>query len=183
MRFDPMKNPAACAAKETTRYAVDGVGVVKDKSGKTWLASTDGRALLLVAGDAGEGDSDNPGVAWPAEVFDRARKATPRGSLALLALNEKARLPDPEAPEFPPLAQRFPQVDSVIPEGKPEHVLQFDATYLATMQKALGAVAIRIESHGDEKPARIVPIYVAQRGKRKVTDDGSFGVLMPISGK
>jgi DNA polymerase III sliding clamp (beta) subunit (PCNA family) len=190
VKFDPMKNPAACAAKDATRYAVNGVGVVKDRHGKSWLASTDGRALLLVAVDVGEGDTDNPDVAWPVEVFDRARKATARGSLAVLALNGKARLPDPEAPEFPPLAQRFPSLDGVVPEGKPEHVMTFNAAYLATIQKALGADAVRIETHGDDMPARIVPVYLAgaekartgSKAKQGPVDDGSHGVLMPISG-
>ena len=55
-----------------------------------------------------------------------------------------------------------------------------DAEYLARIQRALGADAVEIRMHDDNRdrlPLVIVPIYT-QGG----TDDGSFGVLMPISG-
>jgi hypothetical protein len=48
------------------------------------------------------------------------------------------------------------------------------------MQKALGASAVAIEMHDDERdrvPLVIRPIY-GNGG----TDDGSFGALMPIGG-
>lgn len=74
----------------------------------------------------------------------------------------------------------------MIPKGKAKQTLCLNAEYLARLQKALGANGVAIEIHQFEPsgaidasfPLTIRPIYLDGPG----TDDGSFGILMPIRG-
>ena len=81
MKFDKAKDPAACAAKSPTRYAVQGVAVV-EKGDATFLAATDGRSLSMVRAYPQDGD-DMPsalgnGRIYPPAAFAAARKACKR---------------------------------------------------------------------------------------------------------
>lgn len=208
MRFDRFKNPGACAAPEEARYAVHGVAVVKMPDGD-YLAATDGRVLSLVKAElegdddpmAGPADRARSAHAYPPEAFDAARKAakSARAQQARVTLNGTARVVDANGATVEHKASdtRFPDVLGVVPKGKPRAVLCVNAAYLAQLQEALGATAVRLEFHGegtdknpldDAMPFVVRPIYLPQkdaRGKVKsgptAVDDGSFGVLMPIS--
>lgn len=64
--------------------------------------------------------------------------------------------------------------------ASPNGACGIDAEYFARIEKALGADGVEIRMHDDDRdrmPLVIVPIYTAGG-----TDDGSFGVLMPIGG-
>lgn len=178
MKFDRHKDPAAMAAKSATRYAIQGVAVVQ-RDGGAFLAATDGRALSLVRAQLDDGDT--PDGVYPVAAFAAARKAARKRPEAAVALNGCARVEgDGAATEFAKVDGTFPDVNGygVIPAGKPQRVLRLDAEYLARLQKALGADGVAIELHDDDRdrmPMVIRPIYTDGG-----TDDGSFGVLMPI---
>lgn len=198
MRFDKAKDPAACAAKEETRYAVHGVAIVR-KGDETYLAATDGRSLSMVRAFPDEGD-DAPadgavGGVYPPAAFAAARKACKRAPEASLSLNGAARVTaDGAVTEYAKLANRFPDVLGVVPKAKPVQVLRLNAEYLARLQKAFGANAVEIQMHALEPsgaveaslPLTIKPLYVGtDSGATRWacgTDDGSFGVVMPIGG-
>jgi len=178
MKFDKAKDPAACVAKERTRYAIQGVAVV-ERDGGTFLAATDGRAMTLVRAYPDEGDT--PDGVYAVAAFAAARKASKRKIDACLTLNGSARVEsDGAATEFAKVAGTFPDLQGVVPTGKPERVLRLDAEYLARIQKALGADAVEVRMFDDDRdrmPLVIVPIYLDGG-----SGDGSFGVLMPIGG-
>jgi hypothetical protein len=94
-------------------------------------------------------------------------------------LNEGATVtaPDGTCTTFPLLDKRFPDVEGIVPKGKPEGTATFDAELLVALQRGLGAKAITIEYHGDACPARIVPVFEAG-----TAGDASFGVVMPYGG-
>ena len=188
MKFDKAKDPAACAAKVSTRYAVHGVAVVR-KDDATFLASTDGRALAMVRAYPEDGDdapASSSDAVYPCPAFTAARKACKRKAEASLVLNGSAVVATDEGTrtEFAKIPERFPDVLGVLPKAKPVHVLRLNADFLARLQKGFGANAVAIEVHAlDDKgqlahdlPLTIRPLYMDGPG----TDDGSFGVLMPI---
>ena len=190
MKFDKSKDPAACAAKDATRYAVHGVAIV-EKGDATYLAATDGRMLSLVRAYPEDGD-DMPAILgqgriYPPAAFAAARKGAKRKADATLTLNGAAWVQaDGASTEFARVDGTFPDVLAAVPKGKAKQTLCLNAEYLARLQKALGANAVAIEIHELEPsgaidaafPLTIRPIYLEGPG----TDDGSFGVLMPIRG-
>jgi DNA polymerase III sliding clamp (beta) subunit (PCNA family) len=179
MRFDKHKDPGALAAKEATRYAVHGVAVVH-RDGGTFLAATDGRALTFIR--AALDDTDKPDGVYPVAAFAAARKGAKRKPDATVGLNGSAAVEaDGARTEYAKVDGTFPDLAGVVPTNAPERVLRLNADYLARIQKALGANAVEIRMHDDNRdrlPLTIVPIYSEGPG----TDDGSFGVLMPIGG-
>lgn len=189
MRFDKSKDPAACAAKEATRYAVHGVAVV-ERGDATYLAATDGRCLTLVRAYPEDRD-DMPSILgngriYPPAAFAASRKAAKRKSEATLTLNGAAYVQaDGTSTEYARIDATFPDAIGCLPKQAPEQVLRLNAEYLARMQKAFGADGVEIVVHalkaGQPDPSfpfTIRPIYLEGGG----TDDGSFGVLMPIRG-
>jgi DNA polymerase III sliding clamp (beta) subunit (PCNA family) len=178
VRFDKLKDPAALAAKDPSRYAIQGVAVVH-RDGGAFLAATDGRALTLVR--ATLDDTDTPNGVYPVAAFAAARKGATRKPDATVSLNGTARVEtDGAATDFAKVDGTFPDLQGVVPTGEPERVLRLNADYLARIQRALGADAVEIRMHDDNRdrlPLVIVPIYTDGG-----TDDGSFGVLMPIGG-
>jgi hypothetical protein len=198
VKFDKAKDPAACAAKEETRYAVHGVAVVR-KGDETYLAATDGRSLSMVRAFPEDGDDVPPdgdvGSVYPPVAFAAARKACKRAPDASLSLNGSARVTaDGAVSEYAKLASLFPDVLGVVPKAKPVHVLRLNAEYLARLQEAFGANGVEIQVHATDPgtgalahdlPLTIRPLYVGKDlGAAKSpdgSDDGSFGVLMPIA--
>lgn len=190
MKFDRHKDPAACAAKDPTRYAVQGVAIVQ-KGDATFLAATDGHSLSLVRGYP-EDDDDMPAILgqgriYPPAAFVAARRAGKRKPDATVLLNGSAYVhADGAVTEFARVDGTFPDVLSVLPTTKPVQTLHLNAELLARLQKAMGANGVAIEVHAldtagqvDESvPLTIRPLYLDGPG----TDDGSFGVLMPIRG-
>jgi hypothetical protein len=184
MRFDKAKDPAAAAARNVhalNRYAVEGFGVVEHK-GRRYLASTDGHMLLLIVGECDGDDTLLEGRAYPAAAVKAARKAAPKGRAmewAKVHLNEGATVtaPDGTCTTFPLLDRRFPTVEGIVPTGKPKGLATFDAELLVALQRGLGAKAITVEYHGDDVPARILPVF-----DDGTVHDDSFGVVMPLSG-
>ena len=179
MRFDPKKNPAGVA---DASYVVTGVAAVSLR-GEHYLASTDGRALLLIVAEPSPEDSLDAERVYPAAAIAAARKAF--GAIGLQV--DSAAVPG--VASYPALAERFPAslLEGIISTEAPKHVFCLDAERLAQIQRALGAAGVRIEWHGDECPMIVRPVaVVARRGKvRKsgpATVDGSCGVLMPIAG-
>ena len=93
---------------------------------------------------------------------------------------------DGASTEYARVDGTFPDVLAAVPKGKPVQVLRLNAEYLARLQKALGANGVAIELHellpsGEVDPAfpfTVHPLYMDGPG----TDDGSFGILMPIRG-
>ena len=189
MRFDKSKDPGACAAKDTTRYAIHGVAIV-EKGDATFLVSTDGRSLSMIRAYPEDGD-DMPAILgqgriYPPAAFAAARKACKRKPDASLTLNGAAWVQaDGASTEFARVDGTFPDALEVIPKSKAKQTLRLNAEYLARLQKALGANGVEIQIHELEQsgavdaafPLTIRPIYT-----NGGTDDGSFGVIMPIRG-
>jgi hypothetical protein len=190
VRFDKAKDPAACAAKESTRYAVHGVAIVQ-KGDATFLASTDGRMLSLVRAYPEDGD-DMPAIlaqgrVYPPAAFAAARKAGKRREEASLTLNGSAYVnADGASTEFARVDAPFPDVFGVVPKGKPALTLHVNAEFVARVQKAMGANGVAIEVHAldnerqidPDVPLTVRPLYMEGPG----VDDGSFGIVMPIRG-
>ena len=190
MKFDKSKDPAACAAKDPSRYAVQGVAVV-ERGDATFLAATDGRCLSLVRAYPEDGD-DMPSILgqgriYPPAAFAAARKGAKRKADASLTLNGSACVQtDGASTEYARVDGTFPDVLGAVPKGKPVQVLRLNAEYLARLQKALGANGVAVELHellpsGEVDPAfpfTVRPLYMDGPG----TEDGSFGILMPIRG-
>lgn len=189
MKFDKHKDPVACAAKESTRYAVNGVAVVERGDGATFLAATDGRMLSLVRAYPEDGD-DMPSIlgqgrVYPLAAFVAARKACKRRPDASLMLNGSAYVQaDGATTEYARPDGTFPDALAIVPKNKVALSLCLNAELLARLQKGLGGNAVRIEIHalgreGDvdpNVPLTIRPIYL----EGPATEDGSLGVLMPI---
>ena len=190
MKFDKAKDPAACAAKEATRYAVQGIAIVQ-KGDATFLAATDGRSLSLVRAYPEDGD-DMPAILgqgriYPPAAFAAARKACKRRPDASLTLNGAAWVQgDGASTEFARVDGTFPDVFEAIPKTKPVQTLYVNAEYLARLQKAMGANGVAIEVHALDSagqvdpcmPFTVRPLYMDGPG----VDDGSFGLVMPIRG-
>ncbi|MBL8751417.1 MAG: hypothetical protein JNK78_19835 [Planctomycetes bacterium] len=190
MKFDRHKDPAACAAKESTRYAVQGIAVV-EKGDATFLAATDGRSLSMVRAYPEDGD-DMPSIlgqgrVYPPAAFAAARRACKRKADAALTLNGSACVQaDGSTTEFARVDGAFPDVLGIVPKGKAVQTLRVNAELLARLQKAMGANGVAIEIHELDGtgqvdptfPLTIRPLYMEGPG----TDDGSFGILMPIRG-
>jgi hypothetical protein len=190
VRFDKAKDPAACAAKESTRYAVHGVAIVQ-KGDATFLASTDGRMLSLVRAYPEDGD-DMPAIlgqgrVYPPAAFAAARKACKRREEASLTLNGSAYVnAEGAATEFARVDAPFPDALGVVPKGKPVLTLHVNAEFVARVQKAMGANGVAIEVHefdnegqvDPDVPMTVRPLYMEGPG----VDDGSFGIVMPIRG-
>lgn len=190
MKFDRHKDPAACAAKEATRYAVHGVAIVQ-KGDATFLAATDGRSLSMVRAYPEDGD-DMPAILGQGRIyspaaFAAARKACKRKPDATVTLNGSAYVQaDGSTTEFARVDGTFPDVFEAIPKAKPVQTLRLNAEFVARLQKAMGANAVAIEVHALDKsgdidatmPLTIRPLFMDGPG----TEDGSFGILMPIRG-
>jgi hypothetical protein len=177
MRFDRKKDPAACAAKAGSRYAVTGVAVVEYR-GRPWLAATDGHALTMIHVDP-EDDPVVPVRVYPTEAFKAART----NYVARLELNGSAKVAVGEGvADFPRCDDRFPDVAGVIIGDEPAQSIVLDAETLARMQKAFGADAVKLSFYTDDKgridtsPMRVEPV----KGKGKGEIDGSFGMMMPV---
>lgn len=191
MKFDKSKDPAACVAKDPSRYAVQGVAVIA-KDATTFLAATDGHCLTLVRAYPEDGDdiatASGNGRIYPPAAFAAARKVAKRKtSEAALVLNGAAFVrTDGTSSEYAKIDGTFPDVFACLPTRKELQVLRLNAELLARMQKAFGATAVEIAIHEVDTdgqphsayPMTIRPLYTDGVG----TDDGSFGVLMPIRG-
>lgn len=191
MRFDKAKDPAACAAKDSGRYAVAGVAIVQRPDGSTFLAATDGRMLSMVRAQPDDGD-DMPAIlgqgrVYPPAAFAARRACKRRDTEASVILNGSAYVrADGCTTEYARVDHPFPDVLGVTPAGKPVLSLNLNAELLARMQKALGGNAVRIEIHaiGDDAeidpslPLTVRPIYL----EGPASEDGSFGLVMPLRG-
>lgn len=191
MKFDKSKDPAACAAKDATRYAIQGVAIIQKGDGATFLAATDGRMLSMVRAYPEDGD-DMPSILgngriYPPAAFVAARKAAKRKADAELTLNGSAFVQgDGATTEYARVDGTFPDAIEVIPKGEGVQTLRINADCLARLQRALGANGVEIHVHAltpagqldPSMPLTVRPIYTDGPG----TDDGSFGILMPIRG-
>ncbi len=188
MRFDKRKDPAAVAAKEGGRYAVNGVAVLKRGDG-TFLAATDGRCITLVRAFEEDGDDGASfgGRIYPAAAFGAARKAAKRKPEAQLTLNGAAFVvADGVRTEFARVEGAFPDVHGIVPKGAVVGILRLDAELLARIQRALGATAVEIRVHAMAADGRevepSVPLTIAPVHLGGGEEDGSRGYLMPVRG-
>ena len=149
MRFDKSKDPAACVAKEPSRYAVQGVAVIA-KDDATFLAATDGRCLTMVRAYPEDGDdsanASGTGRIYPPVAFAAARKAAKRkASEAALVLNGAAYVQaDGAVSEVCQGRRHVPGRARMPPTGKPRQVLCLNAEFLARMQRRSGRTVSRL---------------------------------------
>lgn len=182
MRFDPKKNPAGVVADACDRYTVTGVAAVA-LGGEHYLASTDGRGMVLIVAEPSPEDAIDGARVYPAEAIAASRR---KAFGAVVVTADGATVPG--VASYPALPERFLHLDGIVPTGEPERVFALDAERLAKIQRALGAAGVRIEWHGDACPmvVRPAPVAAPRRGKGRKSDpatiDGSYGVLMPIAG-
>jgi hypothetical protein len=190
MRFDKSKDPAACVAKDATRYAVQGVAVV-ERGDATFLAATDGRCLTLVRAYPEDGD-DMPSILgngriYPPAAFAAARKAAKRKSEATLTLNGAAYVQaDGASTEYARVDGDVPRCDWVPAEAGTRASASAQRRVLGEDAKGVRCQRVSRSSCTHSRPGNrtrvlpftIRPIYLEGGG----TDDGSFGVLMPIGG-
>lgn len=190
MRFDHLKNPAACAAKESSRYAINGVAVLLHQS-RPYLCATDGRMVSAIPCELAA--DDKPHGVYPAAAFSEYRKRA-RKLWAEMDVNGTARVRSPEGvAEFPAEDSRFPDAFEVIPKAAPKaHRITIDARRLAMLADAFGtdAVTLHLAMDGDGiddgLPIRVEPCYLGDaknsRGKRiRAEIDGAMGAIMPIA--
>jgi DNA polymerase III sliding clamp (beta) subunit (PCNA family) len=187
VRFDKRKNPAAVAAKESGRYALTGVAIVREGA-QTFLAATDGRCLTFVRAFEEDGDDASGGGIYPAAAVAAARRAARRRPEAQLTLNGAAFVvADGVRTEFARVDGVFPDARGIVPSSAPVGIVRLDAELLARIQRALGASAVEIRAHAmaddgrhvdSGVPLSIVPVYFDGAGE----EDGSRGYLMPVRG-
>lgn len=201
MLFDKTKDPAACCPKpkDSNRYSVTGVLAIQ-KGDKTYLAATDGKVLSLIRTQATVeteqllGD-DKRGIV-PPEAIAAARKATPK-TVAETCVNvdtlasgsDRAMVREKGGAEqsWPCLQDtRFPDVFAVIPDKPVKARIALDTKLLAKLAKSFGTETIVLELHEiktdkteSSLPVTIRPLFLVHKGQG---DDGSFGVMMPVSG-
>lgn len=187
MKFDRLKDPALCAAKTETRYAIAGVALVQHQD-HFYLAATDGRKASLIRAEREECDEVDPAQApvYHREAFTAARKAAGRRNPdASVHLNGKAVVENRTGgsrTEFERLDSRFPDVFSCMPKGTPAFQASFNVEHLAELAKAMGTEHVTLSffasDHGrGQQPVRVDPLSLD--GDAAV--DGSFGVFMPLS--
>jgi DNA polymerase III sliding clamp (beta) subunit (PCNA family) len=186
MKFNRNRNPALCAAKEETRYAINGVALTQGPCGRTFLAATDGRKVSMVVAETEDGDdlhAGQPPAVYPVAAFKACLKATPRrASDARIRLNGKAVVEAAGATsEFSRLDARFPDVWAVAPTGDPQVRLRFNAKYLGEVAEAIGceSVEVQVFDLDGALPMKVLPIGLD--GIAAPHGDGSFGLLMPIA--
>jgi hypothetical protein len=178
MKFDKAKNPAAfcLTSAAAQRYPAMAFVSVVEFEGSTFLASTDGCALVMVKAEPGE--DDHPSGCYSAEAFAMARKAA-----GIVTLNGFATVitKDGGKLEFKVSAATPIDIAGVIPrdDGIPVGSIGIDAEMLVKMQKALSAVAVELMFHGRAGVVMVRPAAIS--GKARSLMDGSFGVIMPVS--
>lgn len=189
MKFDRHKNPALCAAKEKTRYAVDGVALLQHQD-RYYLAATDGRKCSLIRAEREEHDEIEAGKVpvYHVGAFTAARKAAGRGKPdACVHLNGRAVVTSADGSsraEFAQIDSRFPDVFGCVPTGEPAFRISFNAEFLAELAKALGTENVTLSFFEDDTgrkdrlPIRVEPLPI----ESGVIVDGSFGILMPVAG-
>lgn len=184
MKFDKQKDPTRCTGGDT-RYSISGVATVTYR-GRTFLASTDGRALSMIEAEPTDGDDIHDGAVYPVKAFEAARKAVHRRATECrLQLNGKAVVTTPEGTaEYAKHDQRFPEVVAVLESrNNPEaFTIAFNAKLLAELARSLATESISLTVFRDEE-GRIdrLPMHVRQVLPYG-TKDESFGVLMPVGG-
>lgn len=164
-----MKFPKDCAIER----CVDGTSSnpamqhVQYDAARMALIATDGRGLVIVPVEAGEGDVTGM---IPVAAILAARKAAGRGQPAILSANGDVKLPDGRT--FPRPVHQFPDFAAVIPAGQPTLSVTLNAKLLANLVSGMGVHEIRMEFHAGGSP-------IALRGL-----DGAASVsalLMPMT--
>lgn len=186
MMFDRHKNPALCASKTDTRYAITGVALVQHGD-RYYLAATDGRKASLIRAEREENDEIEPAATpvYHPGAFVAARKSVGRGKHeASVHLNGRATVVTADGSsrtEFAQLDSRFPDVFACMPTGEPKLRVSLNAEYLAELAKAMGTENVTLSFYGetgDQLPLRVDPLLI----ESAAVADGSFGILMPING-
>lgn len=162
-------NPASCAARETSRYAINGilpVGV-KDESG--WLVATDGRSLSFTAANI-----DRPGKhpIIPHDAFKGAASIVLNGDIrSIKASKSKAvTVHEPEEGSFPPIMDVVPDPDR---NQQPVTWISLNAALLLAVARAVtdGVEHVTIGITAANKPILVMPV-----------EGPGLGVLMPVNG-
>ncbi len=179
MKLHRNGKPWLCAAKEAGRYGTEHPFLITLRDGTRALAATDGRRAVVLPVEGEEGDTDG---AVTREVLQAAGKARPKScgdDVYVRANGTLEALPGPITFPRPCPEARFPDVESVTPNGEPEYRITLDAKFLAEIAAAMGCDAVTLELHDDGLPIVVLPSTGGVRDCSPVP--GARGLLMPIS--
>lgn len=172
-------NPAACAARETSRYAINGVQYVPASHDPeaAYLVATDGHCLSVVtAKQQGDVSGYTPAQSIiPAELIpkgsDKVRDMTLSGKVSRMT---KAGLVESDYAEgtFPPCSDVIPDIDECVG-------ITLNAALLLKIANAIGATPSGLKCES-------VTLFIdpSQNGKLRpirVCGQNGIGVLMPIN--
>lgn len=165
---------ATCCNKDAARFATDCVQVTEKLATNGWLAeSTDGRHALQVFRGWNGADS-GPRTLVKAKDWTgtlKKRKKCDDRDFPLAGMADHG---------LPVAEGRFPDIDSVTPNGEPLASVRLDAKLLANLANAIaktgldgeGITSVTIEIRGDCKPV------ILRNGD---ATDGAIGLLMPLT--
>jgi hypothetical protein len=170
----PTTDISHAAAKEPTRYAMQGAKVVPSKDGDGYLVATDGRMLAIAPARVEKHEPSAVDPIIPATLLKgNVRRVQCNGDIRTEYHGRKADAVGA------PLTDAFPSAPDVFPDteaGTWEWVA-FDAALLARLALAIGAAdGVRVGIRTD-RCSPLVVLPVNSEGA-----DGAMGLLMPISG-
>lgn len=198
MKFCRYKNPLHCTSTEETRYAAQHVGVLTtNDSPKCYIAATDGCMAVAIAAQREDADSiplvDSPAstVVVHKDAIKTALKSVPKGrSEATLAVTADEAIVTAEGGarmRWPTPQMRFPDLMAVVRDVRSMpvmHKVSLNVDLLAQLAKALGTEHVELtfarkaDENDPEPPIQVNGVYI----ESKAIADGSFGLLMPLSG-
>ena len=200
-----------CAAKESTRYAINGVNVEREADGKCRATTTDGRRLLTVSWDDSETREKFPECGAATTPLDRftaivstdqwkqARKALPRAKVSLKPVLNHCLLDETTAngttdmictdSETPTkctertIEGRFPAWREVVPE----YTIGEDAVEIGVDPRLLAELLRAIEAAATDEDSKGVRMVIPMDPKRPIVINAesggreAVGVLMPCN--
>lgn len=197
---------AAIAPDDTTRYALAGVRVVALEGGGYLVEATNGHILARVEGDAGDSYPTPPALEGapnsatsaliPADSLLGALKSVPRGRkvpdavkgrLAVVMGDKVSTLASADGAGGSAVSQpenvegRFPNTDSVFPDGAPVARVRLDPALLTRLL----AVALELLAN-EESPSVELLLYDSAGNKpvelRAATSSQKLrGLIMPMT--
>lgn len=183
MKFDKKYKIHSAAAREATRYTLNGVMFEKDDNGAR-LVATNGRILAVVPV---EDEGDTPGMVSTDTLKEATKGRTNSRTEAVLRLPDEERALvqtksgtiEQERPDH----VRMPDYRSIVRGLKTDTGLQvtLSAEHLLALIEALGArsnelsgITLTFQRKGTDLDDS-APVHV-----RALGDDEAFGIIMPI---
>jgi len=157
---------AKAAAKETSRYAINGVYL--DPRG--WAVATDGRILAAVRATP-LGDDVHP-CAIPSKAFAQGvSKARKGGMASIRPYADGVKIEANGSEAFSPIIEgRFPDWRDVLPLDEVQAEIQVNRKLLIALLQALPAEVVRLTVAGDNRPLCV---------SGQVEGESCLGVIMP----